>query len=194
MNVSFRVLVVGVVACLSQSVWGQYPVEYPVSGTVVSGPVVTGPVISGPVYYGEETSVVDGGVYYAAPTMTQNAQNVGTVSYSSPVNSGVIGASSGILDIVNQKRRRSGLSALQLDVGLEQIAQSKSNIRANRRITGHDNSHRGNARVEGVGHAYGGNLSQRFNTCYLYSNGFSHAGAAIAYDNSGQAYYTLLLR
>jgi len=98
------------------------------------------------------------------------------------------------LSIVNQKRARRGLPALAFDGTLTSVAQRKSQHRANRRMTGHDGSHRGGARVEGVGYAYGGNLPSRFSTCYLYSTGYRYAGAAIAYDTGGRAYYTLLLR
>ncbi len=99
-----------------------------------------------------------------------------------------------VLNIVNSKRRSRGLSPLMFDPTLTSVAVRKSQLRAMRRVTGHDGSSRGGARVEGVGYAHGGNLASRFSTCYLYSSGYRYGGAAIAYDGSGRAYYTLLLR
>ncbi len=91
------------------------------------------------------------------------------------------------LAIVNRKRSRRGLPALQYDSVLTSVAQQKSANRASRRITGHDNLPKGGARVEGVGYAYGRqDLPSQFNTCYLYSTGYRRAGAAISYDGSGR--------
>ncbi len=99
------------------------------------------------------------------------------------------------LAVINQRRRSAGLSELLPDPQLMAVAQTKSQLRANRRMTGHDGSHRGGAAVEGVGFAMGGgDLTGRFSTCYLYSSGYRYAGAGVAYDGSGRAYYTLLLR
>lgn len=129
-------------------------------------------------------------VISSTPAQGQPAQ---TVSYAAPVVSTPASTSS-VLMIVNNKRRNRGLPALAFDPTLTSVAQRKSQNRASRRNTGHDGSHRGGARVEGVGYAYGGNLPAKFSTCYLYSTGYRYAGAAIAYDRSGRAYYTLLLR
>ena len=184
MRVSIRLTMVATFTCLCQFGWAQYPVEYPTSFPVIEGNVVSDGVLEG--------GIVTVGPEY--PIQSSEVISGTTSSYASPVQYGAPMGGGSILDVVNSKRARAGLPALSFDAGLTQIAQSKSNIRANRGITGHDSSSRGHARVEGVGYAYGGNLTQRFNTCYLYSNGFSHAGAAIAYDRSGRAFYTLLLR
>jgi uncharacterized protein YkwD len=168
------------------------PVERPTAvqeETVVEkevvGEVITGPVEGAVVSYPVESYPVEG-IPVEGTTPFQ------TVSYSSPVIAPMANAA---LAIVNRKRLRAGLYELQFDPMLTNVAQQKSNIRANRRITGHDGSHKGGARVEGVGHAYGyGDLNSRFNTCYLFSTGYRNAGAAVSYDSSGRAYYTLLLR
>jgi len=182
MRVSIRLTVAATIACLCQVGWAQYPVEFPTEFPIVEGGIVNEGIVFGGTEYPIESSSIIG---------TSN-----NVSYGTPVQyaSAPTSAGSSVLDVVNSKRSRSGLPALIMDAGLTQIAQSKSNNRANRGITGHDNMSRGHARVEGVGYAYGGNLTERFNTCYLYSNGYSHAGAAISYDRSGRAFYTLLLR
>jgi uncharacterized protein YkwD len=118
-----------------------------------------------------------------------------TVSYQATTRSSPSGSLASIVSVVNQKRARAGLSALRYDPSLMSVAQRKSYYRASRGITGHDGSSMGGARVEGVGWGTGSQGgSNGFNTCYLYSNGYSTCGAAVAYDNSGRAYYTLLLR
>lgn len=99
------------------------------------------------------------------------------------------------LDIVNSKRAQRGLYPLAYDGTLTARAIQKSNHRAHYHITGHDRSNMAGARVEGVGHSYGyRDPAQAFTSCYLYSSGFRSAGAAISYDRSGRAYYTLLLK
>ena len=99
------------------------------------------------------------------------------------------------LAIVNQRRAARGLYPLSFDPTLASTAQYKSQARANRRMSGHDGSNKAGAMAEGVGYAYGsGNLNNRFQTCHLYSTGYRSAGAAIAYDSRGAAYFTLLLR
>ena len=199
MNVLIRFAVSITIIGACQATWAQAYAEFPIEGAIVEGPAfVEGVALPGE--YPVQGAIVEGGIINEGVVYAGNefpiTSNVGQVSYEAPVSSGVNygGGGGDLLSVVNQKRRRSGLSALMFDGELSRIAQNKSNIRANRRITGHEGSGRGRARVEGVGYAYGGNLTQRFNTCYLYANGYSHAGAAIAYDNSGRAYYTLLLR
>ena len=99
------------------------------------------------------------------------------------------------LAIVNQKRSRRGLYPLNFDPQLTAAAQFKSHNRASRRITGHDGTSMCGARTEGVGYASGqSNLAGRFQTCHLYTTSYRNAGAGIAYDSCGRAYYTLLLR
>ena len=192
---------------ISSVCWGQqcpkcgrtvvtYPTETVISSvpTQVESPTsstATGEVIinSGPV----ET------VTYPNSVVSSNGVVAQTVSYASsyPPAAGTVSnaAYSDVLTVVNQKRRRSGLRELIMDPVLTAAAQRKSSYRSARRITGHDGSSKAGARVEGVGYAYGqGNSLQRFNTCYLYSNGYTYAGAAVAHDASGRAYYTLLLR
>lgn len=127
---------------------------------------------------------------YASTTLPTGTV-VQAVSYQTPTQFGY----QDVLFVVNQRRRAAGLTELMADPQLMTVAQSKSQNRAQRRITGHDGSHRGGAAVEGVGYSMGGgDLTHRFSTCYLYSTGYRYAGAGIAYDNSGRAYYTLLLR
>lgn len=205
MRVFFRVLVscafVGFSGGLLQAQYIEGPVvEYPSNPIIADASFVGGEIVQPSVVYSEPVGSVSQETYstpapqpvtYASPTQSQPVTYASPVSYSAPV---ADAGGGGILDVVNQKRRRSGLSALAYDAELTRIAKNKSDIRANRRMTGHDGSSYGSARVEGVGYAYGGNLTNRFNTCYLYANGYRSAGAAISYDNSGRAYYTLLLR
>ena len=100
-----------------------------------------------------------------------------------------------VLSIVNQKRAQRGLYPFNFDPRLTATAEFKSQNRARRRCTGHDGSSLNGARTEGVGYAHGqSHLPMRFQACHLYSKSYRNAGAAIAYDNSGRAYYTLLLR
>lgn len=99
------------------------------------------------------------------------------------------------LSIVNQKRAQRGLYPFSFDPRLTATAEFKSQNRARRRCTGHDGTSMNGARTEGVGYAHGqSQLPMRFQACHLYSNSYRNAGAAIAYDNCGRAYYTLLLR
>ena len=139
------------------------------------------------------TAPVEGEIVSTSTVVSQPVENpVHTVSYRESVNTPIADAA---LSIVNRKRRRAGLYDLQFDPTLTEVAQRKSNIRASRRITGHEGSYKGGARAEGVGHASGySDLYSRFNTCYLYSRGYHYAGAAVSFDSGGRAYYTLLLR
>ncbi len=133
--------------------------------------------------------------YSASPAISQSSSYVpssATTSYSMP--NTYSNDVSSMLAVVNQKRRQAGLYELQMDPSLTSTAQRKASYRASRRMTGHDGSSRGYARVEGVGYSYGSNPSSAFNTCYLYSTGYRYAGAAMARDSSGRTYYTLLLR
>ncbi len=200
MKTLFRFVVMFSISGASAMVCAQYPVE----NVIVTNPVVVNGAVLSPIpetiVYQEGTvishgPVVNQGVVYANGSYPVHG-SVNQVSYATSIPGTPVmgGATDGLLSVINQKRRRSGLRPLMLDPQLSQIAQNKSSNRARRRITGHDGSSRGGARVEGVGYAYGGNLTQRFNTCYMYSNGYTYAGAGIAYDNSGRAYYTLLLR
>ena len=141
-----------------------------------------------------EVVVVDGSTPGEYPV-------AGTVVYSEGTVEGTVQqvsyepAANDALAVVNQKRQQAGLYPFQYDPTLTSVAQQKSMNRASRRMTGHDGLPKGGARVEGVGYAYGSqNLMGRFHTCYLYSRGYRSAGAAVAYDGSGRAYYTLLLR
>ncbi len=191
---------------ISSVCWGQhcpkcgrtivtYPTETVISSvpSQVGSPISTsasGEVIisSGPVETVTSTN----------PVVSSTGAPMQTVSYASSVPStGTVSYApySNALTVVNQKRRRAGLRELIMDPVLTATAQRKSAYRSARRITGHDGSSKAGARVEGVGYAYGqGNSLERFNTCYLYSNGYTYAGAAVAHDSSGRAYYTLLLR
>ena len=74
------------------------------------------------------------------------ATPVHTVGYRGEINTPIMDA---MLSIVNNKRRRAGLYDFQFDPSLTEVAQRKSNIRASRRITGHEGSHKGGARAEG---------------------------------------------
>lgn len=133
----------------------------------------------------EHPAAASGSVVYSEAPVTGTIQ---PVSYQAAV-------ANDALSVVNQKRRQAGLYPFQFDPVLSSVAQQKSMTRASRRITGHDGLPKGGAAVEGVGNAYGyHNLLGRFHTCYLYSRGYRSAGAAVAFDGSGRAYYTLLLR
>jgi hypothetical protein len=192
----------------TNEVYSSYPMEGAIEGTVVgeviqggfTGEIVDGTTAGYPVEsYPMDSYPVDGyamqgqamgAVTYPEYLPTQG-QPVQTVSFNAAPSGGM----DEVLTIVNRKRMRAGLYALQMDPSLMMVARQKSMNRANRRITGHDNLPKGGASVEGVGYAHGySDLGSQFNTCYLYSTGYRRAGAAISYDGSGRAYYTLLLR
>ena len=187
----------------SVEVVSSYPVEYPVEGQYTDGAIIQDNSVGEVVYENAGNFPVE---HVTGYPIENQGQVISTTSYSQqfvqqgvPVQTVSYNAAptgmNNVLAIVNRKRRRAGLYELQFDPSLMSVAQQKSMIRANRRITGHDGSHKGGAAVEGVGYAHGySDLNSQFNTCYLYSTGYRRAGAAIAYDNSGRAYYTLLLR
>jgi uncharacterized protein YkwD len=136
-------------------------------------------------------AVVESPIMVAPTNFVQPASFVQRSSYVQRTRSGSV---MGALAIVNQRRATRGLYALSYDPSLAAAAQRKSQNRASRRNSGHDGSSSG-ARAEGVGFASGGgDLARRFNTCHLYSSGYRSAGAAVAYDGRGAAYFTLLLR
>ncbi|MEM7312855.1 MAG: CAP domain-containing protein [Planctomycetota bacterium] len=179
----------------SESVVYEQPVSYNSSTSYASTPTVSTPVTSTPVSYGTPVSYASYSTSSSSSQRYRSSSPYQTVSYQSSTRTTPSGSFSSILSVVNQKRARAGLPALRYDPTLTSVAQRKSYYRASRRITGHDGTNMGGARVEGVGWGMGNQGgSNGFNTCYLYSNGYSSCGAAIAYDNSGRAYYTLLLR
>ena len=171
-------------------------VVYPSSGSM--SPVVYEPVVaSAPVEYAPQVSsayVQSSAPIVQTATYQSKSSPIQMASYSAAASSGSSDQMN-VLMVVNEKRRRSGLAPLMFDAALANVAQRKSNLRANRGITGHDGSNMGGASVEGVGYSYGqANPVQGFNTCYLYSNGYRSAGCAVSYDANRRAYYTLLLR
>jgi hypothetical protein len=157
-------------------------------------------VVVDPVVVPSELTSVNAGPVVIVPSMVQTnccaspvsfVQRTTCVQRTSFAGGGVMDA----LAIVNQRRAARGLYPLSYDPALATAAQRKSQNRAQRRRSGHDGTNKGGARAEGVGMASGGgDLSSRFHTCHMYSRGYRRAGAAVAYDGRGSAYFTLLLR